>query len=213
MAAEEFNKRGFVHLKQVIPDDVIAAMQKECNQLLIGSAYKYGNSAFTNNTGCILEATHDIPNGLYLSSSYCEYRKKLKLNEIVSKYIVGKYMKDLLLKLTDSKQIFLLNEQYVVKPSNSNNTQFVWHQDAEYLSQPYLNISVWIPIDDISHQNGAIFMLPFQNYLNINSWKKPSLLLKREEMDRLQNNINVEQDEKAIFESEKQQILKQIKKQ
>eukprot|EP01084_Bolivina_argentea_P257544 433937_1 len=205
---EEFNKRGFIHLKQVIPDDVIAAMQKECNHLLIANASKYGDSSFIDNTGCIIEPTFDVPNGLYLSSSYCEYRKKLKLNKIVSKYIVGEYIKNILLKLTNSKQIFLLNEQYIVKPSNSENTKFVWHQDCNYLSEPHLYISVWMPLDDITTENGSIYMVTFKNNLNGNSWKISSLLLKKEEISKLQSDISNEKDidkldEQKMFESEK----------
>ena len=110
-------------------------MQKECNQLLIQKADKHGESTFVNSTGCIIEPTNTIPNGLYLGSHYCEHRKRLKLNEMVSKYIIGENMKHILTKLTNSKQMFLLNEQYIVKPSNSDNTQFVWHRDCDYLSQ------------------------------------------------------------------------------
>eukprot|EP01084_Bolivina_argentea_P257543 433936_1 len=214
---EEFNKRGFIHLKQVIPDDVIAAMQKECNHLLIANASKYGDSSFIDNTGCIIEPTFDVPNGLYLSSSYCEHRKKLKLNEIVSKYIIGEYIKNILLKLTNSKQIFLLNEQYIVKPSNTKNTKFVWHQDSNYLPQPNLYISVWMPLDDITTQNGSIYMVPFSNNLNINSWKIPSLLLKNEEILKLQTDITTgnekdidEFDDKKMSESENSKTDKKI---
>ena len=178
-------------------------MQKECNQLLIK---QNSNGSFINNTGCIIEPTFDIPNGLYLSSSYIQHRKQLKLNEIVSKYIVGEFINKTLRELTNSEQIFLLNEQYIVKPSKSKNTAFEWHQDCNYLPQPNLYISVWIPLDDISNDNGSIFMVPFDNKLDKKSWKIPSLLLKDEEINELQNKTNCDKSENEASSSMEQDI-------
>eukprot|EP01084_Bolivina_argentea_P150135 262188_1 len=197
--AHQFNKNGFIHLKQVIPDNIIAAMQSECNGLLIKNV-KQGS--LVHDRGCIIEATHDIPNGLYLSSAYVEHRKRLKLNDKVSEYMVGSMIKKLLKELTQSPNMFLLNEQYIVKPSRSDNTAFVMHQDCHYLSQPNLYITVWIPLDDISRQNGSIFMVPFDNGLNQKSWKIPSLLLPQDDIDQLQSDTSISSEKEAQSNTE-----------
>lgn len=168
-------------------------MQRECNSLLIQRARS--ESSLIHSSGCIIEPTHDIPNGLYLSSSYCAHRRALKLNETVSQFIVGRFMKELLCALTDSESIFLFNEQFIAKPSNSNNTAFRWHQDAEYLTEPRLYISVWIPIDDIVPRNGSIFMVPFDHSLDIRSWRLPSLSLSDYQINELQSDTVIEIDD------------------
>jgi hypothetical protein len=54
----------------------------------------------------------------------------------------------------------LVNEQFVVKPPHSGPAAaFGWHRDgawchAQALPQPYL--SVWVPLDDVSEENGAL---------------------------------------------------------
>lgn len=113
-------------------------------------------------------------------------------------------MKDILCNLTDSESMFLFNEQYVVKPSKSKNTAFRWHQDAEYLPEPRLYISVWIPIDGIVPENGSIFMVPYDHSLDIRLWKEPSLSLGEREIAELQNEtvIITENDDREAIESE-----------
>ena len=45
-------------------------------------------------------------------------------------------------------------------------------------------------MDEITEENGSIFMVPFDNALEIKSWKIPSLLLKDEKIHKLQNKTN-----------------------
>ena len=179
-------------------------MQKECNQLLIANMK---NKVFIDNTGCIIEATHKLPNGLYLSSSYCQHRLQLKLNKTVSEYIIGEYINKILKELTNSDQIFLFNEQYIVKPSNTKNTSFAWHQDCNYLSQPHLYISVWIPLDSITSDNGSIFMVPFDNCLSLQSWKIPSLLLSDKDIHALQNKTYCQSEKQEKNESKQEEEI------
>jgi ectoine hydroxylase-related dioxygenase (phytanoyl-CoA dioxygenase family) len=58
--------------------------------------------------------------------------------------------------------VWLFLDQFVVK-TGSQGMKFGWHQDAGYIwpdnVQPYL--SCWIPIDDVSIENGTVYVLPY----------------------------------------------------
>lgn len=52
-------------------------------------------------------------------------------------------------------------EQYVIKAGDPS-TAFAWHQDSGYLHEnhkPYL--TCWIPLDDVTEENGAVYLLPY----------------------------------------------------
>jgi len=61
-------------------------------------------------------------------------------------------------------RIFLLNEQYIVKPSFSSESKFNYHQDSEYINGnevPY--VSCWISLDDTTEENGTLYFIPYPN--------------------------------------------------
>lgn len=55
---------------------------------------------------------------------------------------------------------FLFNEQFVVKGAKTG-ASFAWHQDSAYVGFPHKPyISVWIALDDITQDNGCLYILP-----------------------------------------------------
>jgi ectoine hydroxylase-related dioxygenase (phytanoyl-CoA dioxygenase family) len=58
-------------------------------------------------------------------------------------------------------EAYLFVEQFVVKASE-RGMSFSWHQDGgfiPYAHTPYL--SCWITLDDVSEENGTVYMLPY----------------------------------------------------
>ncbi len=63
------------------------------------------------------------------------------------------------------KDVYLFNEQWVVK-GPEQGMKFAWHQDSGYVKfrdpdnvhNPYL--TCWIALDDMSEENGTIFVMP-----------------------------------------------------
>ncbi|MFD6416289.1 phytanoyl-CoA dioxygenase family protein [Streptomyces sp. NPDC060194] len=56
---------------------------------------------------------------------------------------------------------YLFWEQYVIKAADQD-TAFAWHQDSGYVHEdhePYL--TVWIALDDVTEENGAVYLLPY----------------------------------------------------
>ena len=74
-------------------------------------------------------------------------------------FVLGAHMKAILQPFLGPTP-YLFNEQFVVKGPNSGSA-FGWHQDGGYVGfdhAPYL--SVWIAIDDVTDQNGPVYLLP-----------------------------------------------------
>ncbi|KAJ2515623.1 hypothetical protein H4217_005063 [Coemansia sp. RSA 1939] len=65
--------------------------------------------------------------------------------------------------LSDADTVFLLNEQYIVKPPRTR-TEFAWHQDIVYFrseERSHAVVSVWTPLDDVFVGNGTVWVDPF----------------------------------------------------
>jgi len=66
-------------------------------------------------------------------------------------------------QLLGSRRIFLFNEQYIVKPRESD-VSFAWHTDAEeqlgmwYKPDAVQYISAWCALDDMSEENGTLLL-------------------------------------------------------
>ncbi|KAJ2720107.1 hypothetical protein GGI07_004819 [Coemansia sp. Benny D115] len=67
-------------------------------------------------------------------------------------------------QLLSSGPAYLLNDQYIVKPPRCESACFAWHQDTMYFSpaeQCHEVVSVWVPLDDVSEDNGTVLVEPF----------------------------------------------------
>ncbi|KAL6058898.1 putative PhytanoylCoA dioxygenase domain containing 1 (Predicted) [Balamuthia mandrillaris] len=93
---------------------------------------------------------------------------------IARELLFGAYLGDVLSSLFgNTREVCLLNEQYIVKTENSGNaSRFAYHQDRRYLDdsgegaetlhtteRPY--ISAWIAMDDMDEENGCLYILPY----------------------------------------------------
>lgn len=204
----------------MFPTEIIVDLQRECNDVLVSNGREnnfHNNDDIVKMKGCIFEPTNTIPSGFYQSKQYIDCRNKCvnKQNQLVSSFLLGDAMKNLLSQLTtstdDSKNdtnknnsthnIYLINEQYIVKPSHSIRSSFVWHQDSQYLENEctnddkkydsdnnndtnsnnsivkYLYLSLWIPLDDIKTKNGSLYFLPFDDkvQLDCKAWKNTQI--------------------------------------
>ena len=64
-------------------------------------------------------------------------------------------------RATLGENAYLFWEQYVIKAGDPDTT-FAWHQDSGYVHEdhkPYL--TCWIPLDDVSEENGSVHLLPY----------------------------------------------------
>ena len=64
----------------------------------------------------------------------------------------------------------LFNEQYIVKQSRSGIAgAFKWHRDSDSLVNAGISldnisyISIWVPLDDVTRENGCLFVKPMMH--------------------------------------------------
>jgi ectoine hydroxylase-related dioxygenase (phytanoyl-CoA dioxygenase family) len=55
----------------------------------------------------------------------------------------------------------LFNEQFILKPAHAGSAAFGWHRDSDWLDgQPPRYVSLWCALDDVSEENGTLYVLP-----------------------------------------------------
>ncbi|MDZ4815012.1 MAG: phytanoyl-CoA dioxygenase family protein [Verrucomicrobiota bacterium] len=64
-------------------------------------------------------------------------------------------------KTTLGDNAYLFHEQYVIKAAEKG-MKFAWHQDSGYVGHEHkAYLTCWCPLDDVSEENGTIYVLPY----------------------------------------------------
>jgi ectoine hydroxylase-related dioxygenase (phytanoyl-CoA dioxygenase family) len=96
-----------------------------------------------------------------------------KKQRIIDHILFNKSLESILKKILGN-DLYLLNEQYILKPPCGNKTMrngsdkttaFQWHRDYDSLKDKCRNtlypyVSVWIALNDMTLKNGCLFILP-----------------------------------------------------
>src|SRR5688500_283670 len=88
----------------------------------------------------------------------------------VREFLFSELMADIC-RATLGPEAYLFWEQYVIKCADKG-MKFSWHQDSGYVGpnhKPYL--TCWIALDDVSEENGTVYLLPF-SHSGIRTWVK-----------------------------------------
>eukprot|EP01117_Protostelium_nocturnum_P013547 TRINITY_DN5060_c0_g1_i1.p1 TRINITY_DN5060_c0_g1~~TRINITY_DN5060_c0_g1_i1.p1 ORF type:complete len:312 (+),score=101.53 TRINITY_DN5060_c0_g1_i1:32-967(+) len=131
--------------------------------------------------GCVIEPlslcfpSEDVPTKLKSEidpvRSFIKMRGEIFNDTLVSSFICGEKMIELITLLFKSPEITpsiqIINEQYILKPPNSSNSAFPYHQDREYLEEEDkkslgLYVSCWIALDEMTEENGALYVVPYE---------------------------------------------------
>ncbi len=144
---EQYRTQGYFILEAVIPSDMLNGLRQECDRLVREHDAEMEQKGVT---------THGITH----------YKKRYFISNrgqestAISRFLFSDLMADVA-QATLGDTVFLFNEQYVVKAPEVG-TKFAWHQDSGYIGHyhtPYL--SCWCALDDMSLENGTIFVLPY----------------------------------------------------
>jgi ectoine hydroxylase-related dioxygenase (phytanoyl-CoA dioxygenase family) len=144
----QYREEGFFLLDQVIPPDQLDFLRSECNRLVEEQEE---------------EMDRQGTDTLNLSRRNKRYFIFLayKTHPQLGAFIFSDLMADLC-RATIGEDAMLFWEQFVVKGTDSAGSAFSWHQDSGYVDnehRPYVNF--WIPLDDVTEENGTIYLLPY----------------------------------------------------
>jgi len=187
-----FHNKGFLVLENVIPLEILTSLKDEVNKLLnllyksedekshqlnfheTSILRKHRRSKLILEKGCVVEPIKCIP---IFKKRYIDYQLKKEdyinlrstLNAAVAQFAVSNFMRQLVLQLmkvpsTSSLDLYLLNEQYILKPPHSDDSAFPYHQDSEYLPCPNIPyVSCWVSLNEMKENNGTLYIIPYRS--------------------------------------------------
>lgn len=143
----QYRSQGYFILESAIPEAALEGLRSECDRLVGEFDREMERDGVT---------THGITH--YKKRYFIANRGKN--SAIISRFLFGDLMAEVA-RATLGETVYLFHEQYVVKAPEVG-TKFAWHQDSGYIGHyhtPYL--SCWCALDDMSLENGTIFVLPY----------------------------------------------------
>ncbi|KAI9314981.1 hypothetical protein BX666DRAFT_2113765 [Dichotomocladium elegans] len=170
---ESFRLRGYTIVEGVLSIDELEALYKEADTLINYMISE--NVDLTSQLGCIIEPLTcgflDPPESdTYLidQHSYRLRRHDIMDNDRVSRITLDR-IAQYAAQLLGYPRIYLLNEQYIVKPPQTAGTsEFVWHKDSDYLHpslQSIPTVACWIALDAVDKANGTLLLAdPHENH-------------------------------------------------
>ena len=144
---EQYQREGWFILESVIPAPALAALQAECMRLV---------AQFESEMLAKGETSHNISH--YKKRYFISNRSAS--SPIMSEFLYSDLMAELCRALLGDTA-YLFNEQYVVKAADAD-TKFAWHQDSGYVGHYHrAYLSLWCALDDMSVENGTVYILPY----------------------------------------------------
>jgi ectoine hydroxylase-related dioxygenase (phytanoyl-CoA dioxygenase family) len=144
---QQFKDEGYMILERYITDEQLELLRNNCQ-------------GFIDESDATMKAKDVERLGLCARGkryfiSHC-YQKKPELGRFIFSELMAN-----LCRATIGDEAYLIWEQYVVKGIDKDSA-FSWHQDAGYvhLDCP-MYVTCWIPLDDITLDNGAVYLLPY----------------------------------------------------
>ncbi|KAI9250581.1 hypothetical protein BDA99DRAFT_522886 [Phascolomyces articulosus] len=164
---QQFRKGGYTIIRNALSPEQIQLLIEEADTL-INFVLDEGYDLATD-IGCIIEP---LTCGYLDPSKSNKYKTnrlhyQLRRNSIIENSTVSTFVLETVAKwaatlLGNPKQVYLMNEQYIVKPPHSgDNSRFEWHQDSDYLGPQLQNqstVACWIALDPVDEFNGTIML-------------------------------------------------------
>lgn len=144
----QYNKDGFVILRNVISPDMVKKIQDECDR-------------FIKEKDDEMDRKGVVVDGISHKGKRYFIAMRNKDSQPMQELIYGKVLEEITRRIL-GENVYLFLEQYVVKAAEKG-MKFAWHQDSGYLAfphKPYL--SCWMPLDDVNEENGTVYLLPYE---------------------------------------------------
>ena len=144
---DQFEKDGFVILRNVISQEMIEKIQGECEWFI------KEKDAEMDAKGVEVDEINHKGKRYFIAM-------RNKDSQPMQELLYGPEMEDITRNILGDN-VYLFLEQYVVKAADKG-MKFSWHQDSGYVTQkhePYL--SCWMPLDDVNEENGTVYLLSY----------------------------------------------------
>ncbi|KAG0185412.1 hypothetical protein DFQ28_009382 [Apophysomyces sp. BC1034] len=159
----QYHKQGYVILTDALAEDQLSDLHEEADILV--NHLLSEDCDLVDDLGCIV----DPPDSEEYKANIEHYRRRR------DSILPGHCLSDLTLRsvaslakqLLGGKDIYLLNEQYIIKPPHTaSKSRFAWHRDSDYLSpslQKEHTLACWIALDPVSLINGTLTVEDLEN--------------------------------------------------
>ncbi|KAJ1642241.1 hypothetical protein LPJ64_005895 [Coemansia asiatica] len=168
-------RNGYLIVDKFLTPKEIETYAEEA-QMLVNHCYEHGD--IVTHWGCVIEpfgcelfdSTEVSEHARTTHKGFVSLRSSLFGSSSAATCTLDKFGRCaeqlLLANSRDSDKIYLLNDQYIVKPPHEASAQFAWHQDILYFSKEerqYPVISAWTPLSNVDEHNGTVLVDPFPN--------------------------------------------------
>jgi ectoine hydroxylase-related dioxygenase (phytanoyl-CoA dioxygenase family) len=142
----QFRDEGFFILEQVVSPSDLETLRGECQRLIEERDREMERLGVDK-----LDLDHR--GSRYFVHAY-------ETSPAVRRFLLSDLMAQIA-KATLGENVFLFNEQYVVKAAE-RGMKFGWHQDSGFISYAHRRyLTCWIALDDVTEANGTVYLLPY----------------------------------------------------
>ncbi len=144
---QQYHRDGYFILESVISAPVLEALREECMRHV--GIYDREMEA----KGITTQGITHYKKRYFISNRSAS-------SPIMTEFLYSDLMAEIC-RATLGQTAYLFNEQYVVKAADSDS-KFAWHQDSGYVGHYHrAYLSCWCALDDMSLENGTVFILPY----------------------------------------------------
>jgi ectoine hydroxylase-related dioxygenase (phytanoyl-CoA dioxygenase family) len=141
-----FRDEGFFILEKVVPPSDLETLRGECQRLIEERDREMDRLGVER-----LDLDHR--GRRYFVHAYGK-------SPAVRRFLLSNLMAQIA-KATIGDNVFLFNEQYVVKAAE-RGMKFGWHQDSGFIGYVHpAYVTCWIALDDVTEANGTVYLLPY----------------------------------------------------
>jgi ectoine hydroxylase-related dioxygenase (phytanoyl-CoA dioxygenase family) len=143
-----YRNEGYMFLEKALPETDLEVLRSECSDLVAGQDAEMSRLGTS-------ELNLSRRNSRYFVFLASKTRPKL------AEFLFNDIMAEIC-RATIGENALLFWEQFVVKGTDPRGASFGWHQDSGYVDHPHTPyVNAWIPLDDVSEENGTISVIPF----------------------------------------------------
>jgi ectoine hydroxylase-related dioxygenase (phytanoyl-CoA dioxygenase family) len=153
----QYREEGYFILERALPEEHLELLRSEA-QHAIAMVDRRMDEAKTDVMGICHRGKRYFSHNVYHD------------RPVLRQFLFSELMADVC-RATLGPDAWLFWEQYVIKCADKG-MKFSWHQDSGYVHPNHkAYLTCWIPLDDVSEENGTVYLLPF-SHSGIRTWVK-----------------------------------------